>query len=513
MKFMVNRLFVFLLLPFCSFAQLNGNFKSVRFVNVNSESSVKPINGTIYYNQTTGKFRAYENGVWKDLISGGGSPAGVDGDIQINSSGSFGVVNTFRYESGRLKTNRNFDFTQAGGNEITFTDYFAIKNATGTKNLFWANNHPFGEIAGFRLNNSNYISLCDGCNIYPSSGGVIKNVVNDAEMYFYKNTSDQFVTQVYGKDLILKAGEDLTNVFSAKNIFIEGGSRSYDGQTVGFVNLKGTQIINRVFNNNSFYIRTYGNVGENTLVNVAYSSGNPYLELAGGATVTLRALSTGGTGVVSGTNLLIHGGDILSGTSGKAGDVIIRSGTSSISGISNGKLVLLNNTSGSTSQFKIYTDSISTVLALGIDTLRFSLMNGSDTDFSAPYFRFQQKGIVTNYSLSLGDGSGFGKSTQIKNVGDLMFRVVDSSGNPSDLAFSAKKVEFPENSGTAVLSSGSVTVSYPNITAQSIILLTIQSPSGTVGSVYVHSRTIGSGFEIRSTSTLDNSTVGYLVIN
>jgi hypothetical protein len=59
-------------------AQLNGNFKTLRLVNVSDSTTVVPVNATIYYNEQTGKLRAFENGVWKDLIStGGGGGGGV----------------------------------------------------------------------------------------------------------------------------------------------------------------------------------------------------------------------------------------------------------------------------------------------------------------------------------------------------------------------------------------------------------------------------------------------------
>ncbi|MFJ4517448.1 glycosyl hydrolase family 28-related protein [Streptomyces sp. NPDC088816] len=66
--------------------------------------------------------------------------------------------------------------------------------------------------------------------------------------------------------------------------------------------------------------------------------------------------------------------------------------------------------------------------------------------------------------------------------------------------------------GTAVLVGGTVTVSNTSVTASSRILLTIQTPSGTVGSPYVSARTAGTNFTITSTSTSDASTVAWLMI-
>jgi hypothetical protein len=63
--------------------------------------------------------------------------------------------------------------------------------------------------------------------------------------------------------------------------------------------------------------------------------------------------------------------------------------------------------------------------------------------------------------------------------------------------------------GTAVLAAGTVTVANTSVTANSRIFLTIQTPGGTVGSVYVSARTAGTSFTITSTSNTDTSTVAY----
>jgi len=55
------------------YSQSIGTFKSLRLVNVLDSTTITPVNATIYYNEQSGKLRAYENGVWKDLIGGGGS--------------------------------------------------------------------------------------------------------------------------------------------------------------------------------------------------------------------------------------------------------------------------------------------------------------------------------------------------------------------------------------------------------------------------------------------------------
>lgn len=68
--------------------------------------------------------------------------------------------------------------------------------------------------------------------------------------------------------------------------------------------------------------------------------------------------------------------------------------------------------------------------------------------------------------------------------------------------------------GTATLNGTTgVTVSTNRVTANSRIYLTIQSPSGTVGTPHVSSRSAGTSFTIKSTQGTDVSTVAWLIVN
>jgi hypothetical protein len=67
--------------------------------------------------------------------------------------------------------------------------------------------------------------------------------------------------------------------------------------------------------------------------------------------------------------------------------------------------------------------------------------------------------------------------------------------------------------GTDVLAAGTVTVTTTAIGANSVVLLTIQTPGGTVGSPYVNARTAGTSFVIKSTSASDTSTVGWRILD
>lgn len=67
--------------------------------------------------------------------------------------------------------------------------------------------------------------------------------------------------------------------------------------------------------------------------------------------------------------------------------------------------------------------------------------------------------------------------------------------------------------GTVIAAgTGSVSVSNSNVTANSVILLTVKTISGVVGPPYVTSSTPGTGFTIRSAAG-DSSTYNYLILN
>ena len=67
--------------------------------------------------------------------------------------------------------------------------------------------------------------------------------------------------------------------------------------------------------------------------------------------------------------------------------------------------------------------------------------------------------------------------------------------------------------GTAVLGgSGTATVNTPAISNNSLVFLTSQNNSGTVGAVSVSARVPGTSFTITSTQVADTSTVGWFIV-
>ncbi|MEU8948786.1 hypothetical protein [Streptomyces sp. NPDC048489] len=97
-------------------------------------------------------------------------------------------------------------------------------------------------------------------------------------------------------------------------------------------------------------------------------------------------------------------------------------------------------------------------------------------------------------------------------TGDL--QTLNGSVGTSTAGFGLKVKEGSNaKMGTAVLVGGIVTVSTTAVASNSRILLTIQVPGGTVGSVYVNTRTAGTSFVIKSTSASDTSTVAWVILD
>lgn len=66
--------------------------------------------------------------------------------------------------------------------------------------------------------------------------------------------------------------------------------------------------------------------------------------------------------------------------------------------------------------------------------------------------------------------------------------------------------------GTATLVAGTVTVSNTSVTANSLILLTVQVAGGTQGNLSIGTVVAGTSFDINSDNAADTSTVGYMIV-
>ena len=102
------------------------------------------------------------------------------------------------------------------------------------------------------------------------------------------------------------------------------------------------------------------------------------------------------------------------------------------------------------------------------------------------------------------------------NQDDLDARVTDTEEKAGQLEFPLTQESidlikqcFP--TGTATLASGTVTIQDQNISPNSIVMITVSSPSGSVGNI---SYTASQGsMVVSSTSSTDNSTFNYVVFS
>ncbi|MGW1268194.1 hypothetical protein [Streptomyces sp. NPDC002491] len=138
---------------------------------------------------------------------------------------------------------------------------------------------------------------------------------------------------------------------------------------------------------------------------------------------------------------------------------------------------------------------------------------GTDTAFAFGLASdvFDRCRILSNGTIELGSGAA-GRDTRWYRQSAAKW------GTDSDVAILTvgKGLQVAEGtnakSGIATLVAGQVTVSTTAVTANSRIQATIQTPGGTVGSVYVNSRTAGTSFVLKSTSASDTSVVAWFIV-
>lgn len=121
----VIKVLLFLAICIPAQAQLNGNFKSVRFYNADSLTVKTEVSGAqlmynnvgaIYYNAPQGKFRIFYDSAWHDLIQTGGGGGGVTSLINgLTLSGGVGKLGGALTENTSItSTNTTLDLNQDG---------------------------------------------------------------------------------------------------------------------------------------------------------------------------------------------------------------------------------------------------------------------------------------------------------------------------------------------------------------------------------------------------------------
>lgn len=128
------------------------------------------------------------------------------------------------------------------------------------------------------------------------------------------------------------------------------------------------------------------------------------------------------------------------------------------------------------------------------------------------------------YSLASGHTSfAFGSGAtaighSVVTLGDGISGTTNDTVYVSNLVITNQRKLFIATGGThpsagvAVLVGGTVTVNTNKVTASSMILLTHQNASGTIGTVYISAKSVGTSFTITSSSGTDTSTIMWVII-
>jgi hypothetical protein len=104
-------------------------------------------------------------------------------------------------------------------------------------------------------------------------------------------------------------------------------------------------------------------------------------------------------------------------------------------------------------------------------------------------------------------------NTNVYSTPTTVASAVAAAELADDIEEAATYQPLPVASGSAVLVSGTVTVSNTSVTANAIIELLYSTRGGTPGAVYVAAITASTSFVITSTSETDTSTVKYRIMS
>jgi hypothetical protein len=185
------------------------------------------LNGNIMYNSTTNKFRAYENGAWKDMIGGGGTWGSITGtlsnqtDLQsaLDGKSSTSHTHTFSELTSKPTTLSGFGITDAIGGTIANTQ-IAFGTGTGTiggsSNLTWggtqlainggANNFILRltstSVGSYTRYTTSVTDVSVGSSsaglldVFDNTSGIRRLIVTTGGMTATTNTASNFITQI-----------------------------------------------------------------------------------------------------------------------------------------------------------------------------------------------------------------------------------------------------------------------------------------------------------------------------
>lgn len=269
------------------------------------------------------------------------------------------------------------------------------------------------------------------------------------------------------------------------------------------------------------------------------SSGTFAVTLANETQNTVFAGSNAG-GSVAPTFRTLVGADLPIVTASTAG--ALSTGSDIIAGNKsfNGNIICANIGAGSNVAFPI--QILKTISTAGVNGVNiFCTTAGSNTSsftsssgqtngvYIAPVVNQTSTAAFTALTINktnTGVGNGAQLLVDFQIGGSSKFSVSDvgTTTHQGNVVLSAVGSRLLLNSatngavGTAVLSSGTVTVSNSNITANSIIVLNYSTTSGTLGAALTYTKSAGASFTVTDmtagllTQTLDNSTIQYVIV-
>lgn len=290
----------------------------------------------------------------------------------------------------------------------------------------------------------------------------------------------------------------------------------------------------------TFYINNAPTAGGNQTITRAWSQ-----YIAAGNTAYLNGISAFGTTTL--TNILrsttvFSGNDIATSavlanytltdtmTADSASGIFVKSITGTLAGafngtrsLSNGGTIVGTNAvlafSGSSGTTTALTGFRSQIRQTGAGTLtngvNFAATDGTNAGTYTNqfgYYCFDLTVGTNNYGFYSAVTSGtnkfafYGSGTAASLVnGDFK---LGTAGN----GYYVKEGTNATMGVSGAMTAGTITISTTKVTASSRIFLTIQSPGGTPGAVYISARSAGTSFTITSTSGTDTSTVAWLIV-
>lgn len=245
--------------------------------------------------------------------------------------------------------------------------------------------------------------------------------------------------------------------------------------------------------------------------NALFSNTTGYNNTANGAD-SLRSNTTGGFNTANGTSALQFN---TTGSNNTAnGATALQNNTEGFFNTANGVSALFNNTTGNNNT------------ALGYNTGIGITTGGSNTILGANVIELAAA-LSNNIIIADGDGN---KRIWVDNTGKVKLPpygsgtftgtptyalATDASGNIIETALGGG-VATNVFAGTGTLVNGTATINNTSVDTPgflSSIVITIKTPSGTRGFISVPTRVTGTSFTVQSTSSTENSTFDYVIVN